>query len=772
MKLFTKFRLNKSLLRKYLFLTKEEVILPSVVSTISIPSANALFGKDFSLDYIVVAYPDGLTTKPVGILSKVLQVLKMPDMGLKLVLEGVNRVKILDVSRFNDLPYVDYIDLQESTTVDSNGDSLLNTLWSDYQALVSVEQNAIDTVKKASTLHERFYKILSFVQVVNRKQKIDLLQVVSLKEQIVQFVDYFYQVKEGIQLKKEIDERIKKRMARGQREYYLQEQLKEIHKELGDNRSDPQGINEFKERFSKLDLADHAREKFLKEFKNYSRLQPNSPDLGILRGYIETFLDLPWNITTHDEISLDQAQVILDQGHYGMDKLKDRIIDFVAIRKINGGKKSPIICFVGPPGVGKTSLARSIAQALNRHFVSLSLGGVRDETEIRGHRRTYLGALPGKIIQTMNKAKSINPVFLLDEIDKMVHDGHRGDPASAMLEVLDPEQNHSFVDTYLEIGFDLSQVLFIATANSLSGIPYPLLDRMEVIEVSGYTDHEKVEILQRFLVPKQLSLNGLVDSQLHIDSNACLALIRSYTHESGVRQLEREVGRLIRKLVREKLLANQFDATDAYSLDEVLDEPRVLQLLGKPKYYPDHIHFAQSFGVALGLAWTEYGGRILPIEVQLIAGTGQLVLTGKLGEVMKESAQIALSFLRYFFDSQNLTSQYKEKDIHIHFPEGATPKDGPSAGITILSALYSAFMQKKPHILVAMTGELTLSGQILPIGGLKEKILAAHRYQIYTVIIPKANQKDLEDIPAEITQQLTVLMYDKVIDVLKFLFDL
>jgi ATP-dependent Lon protease len=577
---------------------------------------------------------------------------------------------------------------------------------------------------------------------------------------------------ELLTLKNTINDGIKQQMAKRNRDFLLQEQLKEINHQLNKGKGDYSGLNELKNRLTNLKLSDEAKAKVKKELAHLELLQPMTPEAGMIRHYLEVIADLPWENYTTDNLSLNEAESLLNREHYGLEKVKERILDFIAVRKISNTIRGPILCLLGPPGVGKTSLAQSIAHALSRNFVRLSLGGMRDESEIRGHRRSYLGALPGKIIQALQKTHSANPVFLLDEIDKMSRDSRHGDPANALLELLDSDLNKNFTDTFIELGFNLSQTLFIATANSLSAIPYPLLDRLEIIELTGYTEQEKEQIATHFIIPKQLKENGLTNSTLTLNSKAYSSLIQGYTNESGVRGLERTIGQLIRKLIRQKLNVDEKEklGENLFTLNAQIDTDQIISLLGRPKYHNSPL-LIPCAGVAVGLAWTERGGAILPIEAHLITGNGKLNLTGKLGKVMQESAQIATSFIRNYLEKEGYKANFfKHHDIHIHAPQGATPKDGPSAGITIACALYSAITGKIITMPVAMTGELSLLGQLLPIGGLKEKALAAHRHHYTTLIIAKTNEDDLVDIPAEIAQQLTFKTFTTAGEVIDFLF--
>ncbi|MTL70791.1 endopeptidase La, partial [Turicibacter sanguinis] len=539
----------------------------------------------------------------------------------------------------------------------------------------------------------------------------------------------------------------------------LREKAKAIQKELGDDYSKEAVSQEFREKLEALGVPEAVKAKALEEIRRFEMLPSNSSESGVVRTYIEWILALPWSIQTTDNTDILFAEETLNNQHFGLEKVKDRILEYLAVKTMTGKNPSTILCLVGPPGVGKTSLAKSIADALGRKFVKISLGGVKDESEIRGHRRTYLGALPGRMIQAMKKAGTTNPVFLLDEIDKMASD-YKGDPASAMLEVLDPEQNSHFSDHYLEEEYDLSNVLFIATANYLENIPAPLRDRMDMIHVDSYTEQEKTEIAKRYLLQRQLEAHGLTKEQLSIDEAVILELIQYYTREAGVRQLERQIGSICRKVAR-KLLAEKVESLH-------VDSSMLVELLGKHKYTHGLIETEDQIGVVTGLAYTQFGGDILPVEVTYYKGTGKMVLTGKLGDVMKESGQAAISFVRANAKKYGIDPDlFKDHDIHIHVPEGATPKDGPSAGVTMVTALVSALSQKFVKREVGMTGEVTLRGRVLPIGGLKEKSISAHRAGLTTIIMPKDNEKDLDEIPQSVKSQMTFIPVSTIDEVLQ-----
>lgn len=580
----------------------------------------------------------------------------------------------------------------------------------------------------------------------------------SLSEKLELLLAYFVRAEKLAELENRINQKVKESIDKGQQEYYLREKIKVINEELGDSEDKTVEIQEINEKIAQLDLPPEVEEKLHKEVKRLNRTMVASPDYAVIRNYLDWVLDLPWGIYTKDEENINNAQKILDRDHYGLEKVKERILEFLAVRQLKEDSKGPIICLVGPPGVGKTSLARSVADALNKNFVRMSLGGVRDEAEIRGHRRTYIGAMPGRIIRGLCEAKSANPLFLFDEIDKMASD-FRGDPAAALLEVLDPEQNKTFSDHFIEAPFDLSKVLFLTTANSLQDIPEPLLDRMEIIELSSYTEAEKLQIARRHLWGKQVEENGLTKRQISITDEAIMKIIQNYTREAGVRGLERKLGALCRRTA--------MDIASGKKKSARITADNLAKYLGVPRYTHSELLDKDEIGVATGMAWTAAGGELLPIEVSILPGKGNLLLTGQLGDVMKESAQMSLSYIRSIWDKLGLEKDFYEKiDVHIHAPEGAVPKDGPSAGVTLVTAMVSALTKRAVRRDIAMTGEMTLRGKVLPIGGLKEKSLAAYRAGSREIIIPIDNKKDMEEIPAEIREEMTIHLADNITEVL------
>ena len=614
----------------------------------------------------------------------------------------------------------------------------------------------IAAIEDASKLSDTIASHLTF----KLSDKQEVLECLDCAKRLEMLFEKIQSELEILQVEKKIRNRVKKQMEKAQKEYYLTEQMKAIQSELGDKDDLKTEILEFEESLKSKDMPEDIRKRVEKEIRKLKGMSSMSAEATVVRNYIDWLVTLPWNSDlTEDEVSLDKAQEVLDEDHFGLEKPKERITEFLAVRTLTEKLKGPILCLVGPPGVGKTSLAKSVARSMGRKFVRISLGGVRDEAEIRGHRRTYIGALPGKIIQGMKKAGSKNPVFLLDEIDKVGTD-FRGDPASALLEALDPEQNSTFNDHYLEVDYDLSQVLFITTANVLHTIPWALQDRMEIIKLSGYTELEKNKIAKKYLIPKQLENNGLNNSNVKFSDKAVNFTIQRYTREAGVRTLEREFGTLCRKTAKE-VVKNGKD----YSLNIT---PKVVQkLLGAPKFKHGEIEDSNQIGMSTGLAWTEVGGELLNIEVTIVPGKGNFTVTGKLGEVMQESTRAAMSYVRSRGHRLGLDRNFYQKiDIHVHVPEGAQPKDGPSAGIAMATAILSGLIQKEVKRDLAMTGEITLRGRVLPIGGLKEKILAAHRGGVNTVLIPQENEKDLADIPKEVLKDIDVISVSHMDDVI------
>lgn len=706
-----------------------------------------------------------------GTIAHIIQSVKLADGSLRLLVEGRMRAKLRkSIFRKDYLAaLVEPLENGDETVEPAEKDALSHIIKRDFIAYADLARKIpSDTVQaiQRSDSADRLCDLVSNALILKLDRKQELLSLHPLDARMEKLATVLAQEVETLALQKKISQKVRARMERNQKEYFLQEQIKEINRELG-READEGEHTELEKRIEGKNPPEEVMAKARKELGRLSKLQAMSPEAGVIRAYCEWMADLPWQPKPCDAVSLEEARIILDADHYGMKKAKERILEFVAVRRLNPELKGPILCLVGPPGTGKTSLGRSIARALDRDFVRISLGGVRDEAEIRGHRKTYVGALPGKIIQSLRRAGSNNPVFLLDEIDKMSSD-FRGDPASALLEVLDPEQNVNFMDHYLEVPYDLSHVVFVTTANSVHTIPYPLLDRMEIIEIPGYAEHEKLEIAKRFIIPRQLEENGLKDSRLSIKDDAILEVIRHYTMESGVRSLEREIARVIRKLAEDAVAGGWLEKEGGIAAyKKSIKAENIKKLLGKRKREQDLLFSESQPGLACGLAWTEMGGTVLPVEASVFPAEGELILTGNLGDVMKESARAALTYIRSHGAEYGLSEKdFQGKTLHVHVPEGAIPKDGPSAGITLAAAILSAIsgLALKPGW--AMSGELTLTGRLLPIGGVKEKLLAAHRVKIGKVILPEGNQKDLDDIPNEVLKEMEVFFAAKVKDAL------
>jgi ATP-dependent Lon protease len=698
-----------------------------------------------------------------GTVAEIKQILKMPGGTMRVLVEGLHRAKI---TRFiSSEPYMqveieEYKEDNEPKTPEL--DALMRTLISEFEQYVRLSKKIPpETVVSVMAIEEpgRLADVIASHLSLRIQEKQKVLEARDVAHRLELLCEMLATEMEVLELERKINIRVRKQMEKTQKEYYLREQMKAIQKELGDKDERVAEVEELKERINKAKLPKEAYEKAYKELERLEKMPPMVAEAVVVRNYLDWLLSLPWSVETKDRLDLKVAERILDEDHYGLEKPKERILEYLAIRKLAKKMKGPILCLVGPPGVGKTSLGKSVARSLNRKFVRMSLGGIRDEAEIRGHRRTYVGSMPGRVLQGMKQAGSKNPVFLLDEIDKMTMD-FRGDPASALLEVLDPEQNSTFSDHYLETAFDLSKVMFITTANSTYNIPKPLLDRMEVIEISGYTEEDKVHIALDYLIPKQVKEHGLSEHNITFSEGAVRKIIREYTREAGVRNLEREIASVCRKVARQVVEdKNTMVTVTAGNLGKYL---------GVQRYRYGVAERENQIGVATGLAWTEVGGDILSIEVALLKGKGNLTLTGKLGDVMKESAQAALTYVRSRAEELGIPEDVRqEHDIHLHVPEGAIPKDGPSAGITIAVALASAMSGKLVRKDVAMTGEITLRGRVLPIGGLKEKVLAAHRAGIHTVIMPMDNQKDLADIPPNVKRKMMFIPVAHMDEVLK-----
>lgn len=699
----------------------------------------------------------------VGTVATVIQLLRLPDGTVKVLVEGKRRAKIIDYSASDRFFRVEIEDFPEKSEEGIEIEALMRSVHGTFEAYVKLNKRIPDdTVRVVAAIDEpsKLADTVICYLALKLADKQALLETESPAQRLERLHELMQAEIEILQVEKKIRTRVKKQMEKTQKEYYLNEQMQAIQKELGERDEFKNELQELEERIGQRKLSKEAEHRARSELRKLKMMSPMSAEATVVRNYVDWILALPWNETSEDNLELDHAEKVLDEDHYGLKKVKERILEHLAVQALVSKPRGPILCLVGPPGVGKTSLAKSVARAMNRKFVRISLGGVRDEAEIRGHRRTYIGAMPGKIIQSMKRAGTGNPVFLLDEIDKMSTD-FRGDPSSALLEVLDPEQNSTFGDHYLDLDYDLSGILFIATANTTAGIPIPLQDRMEVIRLAGYTEPEKMSISKKYLVPKQLELNGLNEVDVTFTDAAIRCITQRYTREAGVRNLEREISSVCRKLARD-VLKNGKDRKL-----QVTDK-RIPKFLGVHKYRHGKAEEQDEVGLTTGLAWTSVGGDILMIEVTIMPGKGKLIITGKLGEVMQESAQAAMSYVRSRADQLGLDRNFYSKvDIHIHVPEGAMPKDGPSAGITMATSLVSSLMRLPVHRTIAMTGEITLRGRVLPIGGLKEKVMAAHRSGIQRVIIPRENEKDIAEIPKSVLDHVEITPLDHMDEVLK-----
>lgn len=698
----------------------------------------------------------------IGTLCKIKKKIRRDSAGtIKLTVTGVDRVKLESLDEVKDTLYAKVMPLQD-VLADTNEEvalvrSIAKNLESFMTSIPSIPMEVRNNLAKGVS-SSRLADTLAHYLPLSLEKKQHMLEVLDVNERLMLLISEIEEEKVINDIEQNINKKVRQSIDENQREFYLREKLRAIKEELGDTPNKEQDSDDLRARIEENPYPQHVKEKALDELRRYEMMPPSSSEANVVRGYLDWLLDTPWYQETSDNENLQLVEDRLNEDHFGLEKPKERILEYLAVKQMTQSLKSPIICLVGPPGVGKTSLAKSVARALDRKFVKASLGGVKDESEIRGHRRTYLGSMPGRIIQSMKKAGVVNPVFLLDELDKMSSD-YRGDPASAMLEVLDPEQNTFFSDNYLEEPYDLSKVLFIATANSLDGVPGPLLDRLEIIELSSYTEQEKLVIAREHLYPKKLSEHGLTEEQFTVSDEAIMYMIRHHTREAGVRQLERLMANLARKAVvkvlKEGLKTVHVDVSDLEAY------------LGKARFeYTGKLDEPQV-GVVTGMAYTQFGGDILPIEVNHFSGSGKCIITGQLGDVMKESASIALDYIKSNANRFGLDKDdFEKQDVHIHVPEGAIKKDGPSAGVTLTTAIYSAFTNRPVRSDVAMTGEITLRGKVLPIGGLKEKSISAHRSGIRTIIIPKENEKDIDDIPEQVRKDLTIVLASHIDTVL------
>ncbi|UOQ93892.1 endopeptidase La [Halobacillus shinanisalinarum] len=698
----------------------------------------------------------------VGTVATVKQMVKLPNGTNRVLVEGLYRASVEHITEGEEFYQADIIKLEDVHEDLNEEEALMRTLLSQFEQYVKVSkkvsQETFNTVSDIDDPSHLADMVTSHLP-IKIKDKQSILEMENVTARLKELIEIIGNERDVLQIEQKIGQHVKKSMEKTQKEYYLREQMKAIQSELGDKDGKSGEVAQLREKIEEAHMPERVEAIAQKELGRYEKVPQSSAESSVIRNYIEWLVSLPWSEETEDNLDVVHAEKILDEDHYGLEKVKERVLEYLAVQQLTQSIKGPILCLVGPPGVGKTSLAKSIGRAINRNFVRISLGGIRDEAEIRGHRRTYIGAMPGRIIQGMKRAETVNPVFLLDEVDKMASD-FRGDPSSAMLEVLDPEQNSTFSDHFIEEHYDLSKVMFIATANTMTSIPGPLLDRMEVISIAGYTEVEKLHIAKEHLLPKQIKENGLTKNQLQFKDEALLKLIRTYTREAGVRNLERQLASVCRKAA--KIIVSKEKKR------VVVTEKQLEELLGRPQFRYGQAELEDQVGTATGLAYTAAGGDTLSIEVSIYPGKGNLTLTGKLGEVMKESAQAAFSYIRSKANELMIDPDFVENnDIHIHVPEGATPKDGPSAGITMATALVSALTGRPVKKEVGMTGEITLRGRVLPIGGLKQKSLSAHRAGLSTIIIPSENEKDLEDIPESVREGLTfipVKHLDEVLD--------
>ena len=755
-------------------LLRDIVVFPHMISPIFIvPGANlfAIQDAQYNLRTVVALVqtdPDEENPTPedflnVGVEVAVGRLLSLPEGNNSALVQGRRRVEILSVTQTDPFYRVRVRVIEIEEEVDSNMDAMMRTTRNLFSRCVQLDQSLPEeahlfslNISEPGWLADMVATAIS----LPFHDRQNLLLESSVEKRLQQVNGMLAQELDVLELEEEIQTRVQSEVDRSQREYYLREQMKVIQSELGEGDVWSQDINELRARIEEGDFPENVRKQALKELERLSQIPPMAPEVGIIRSYLDWILELPWTTATEDNLDVINAGKVLDQDHYGLQKAKDRILEYIAVRSLKPKRdRQPILCFVGPPGTGKTSLGKSIADALGRKFVRLSLGGVRDEAEIRGHRRTYIGAMPGRILRTIRNAGTVNPLFMLDEIEKMGSD-FRGDPSAALLEVLDPEQNNAFSDHYLELAYDLSKVMFITTANTVSDIPPALLDRMELIDFPGYIEEEKLEIANRFLIPRQLEESGLELDELKLQEPAIRKVIREYTYEAGVRNLERELGRLCRKVARLKSEGKAFPSR--------IGTQAVEKYLGPPDFFMTEAERQDEVGVATAIAWTMNGGEIMPVEVLIMEGKGNLQITGQIGEVMQESAQAGMSYLKAHARELDLDpDEFENLDVHIHVPEGAIPKDGPSAGITIATALISAFTKRPTYSDVCMSGEITLRGRVLPVGGVREKVLAAHRSGLKTVILPERNLKDLVDVPRKVKDDMKIVPVTQFDEVLK-----
>ncbi|MCH4166598.1 MAG: endopeptidase La [Megasphaera sp.] len=748
------------------------VVYPKLLSHIDIGREASLAAVDYAMEHdrqlIVATQLDENEDNPefddvyqTGTLVKVQQLLRMPGGLVRILVNGISRVQLQGFSQKDKYMEAAAVEVEEITTDETEGEALRRLILERFAEWLDNMRNSEEVIEKARSITDPgvladFIASQMPLKLIVRQQMLEMANSNDRLRRVASLLDTEVDI---ANLESKLNTEVRGKMDQQQKEYYLREKIKAIHEELGDKVDKDTEVEELRNKIYKMKLDKKVEEALLKEVDRLDSMPPMMAESAIIRTYLDWALALPWKKETRDRLDLKEAQTVLDEDHYGLDKVKERIIEYLAVKQLTNSLKGPILCFVGPPGTGKTSIAKSIARAMNRKYVRISLGGVRDEAEIRGHRRTYIGALPGRIISGMKQAGVKNPVFLLDEIDKMTSD-LRGDPSSALLEVLDPEQNNTFSDHFIEIPFDLSKVFWITTANVIGDIPRPLLDRMEIIEFSSYTEEEKVQIGKRYLVPKQIKENGLKASQAKFSDAVLHHIVQDYTRESGVRSLEKTIGTICRKVGKSILMGDEKPST--------VSVKNLESLLGPIKFLPTQISQSDDVGIVTGLAWTQVGGEVLETEAVAVKGKGTLLLTGQLGDVMKESAEAGMTYIRRRADDLGLADDfYAKTDLHIHLPEGAIPKDGPSAGITMATAIASALTGKAVHHDLAMTGEITLRGTVLPVGGIKEKVIAAHRAGIRKILLPEENKRDMVDVPQSVKDDVNFVFVRNMDEVLE-----
>ena len=758
-----------------MLIMRDIVVFPRMVSPIFISPGSNMEAINYVQKHggtmISLVLKDGEIEKPkpgdfldVGVEIAVGRLLSLQDGNASALVQGRRRVRITEIVEGELFNWVRGFVLIDNPVSDRQTEALMRTSRDLFEKCVQLDRSLPDeahlfsvNISEPGWLSDMIATAIS----LPFTERLDLLKIIEPKDRLKKMNWLLAQELDVLQLEDEIQNRVQSEVDRSQREFYLREQLKAIQNELGEGDIWTREINELRKKIEEKIMPDEARKQAKKEIERLTQMPAMAPEVGIIRTYLDWIIDLPWDTYTTDNLDVHHAAKILEENHFGLVKAKDRILEYIAVKSLKPKKeRQPILCFTGPPGTGKTSLGQSIATALDKKFVRLSLGGVRDEAEIRGHRRTYIGAMPGRILQTIRRAGTVNPLFMLDEIDKLGAD-FRGDPSSALLEVLDPEQNHAFSDHYLELPYDLSKVMFITTANSLGSIPPALLDRMEIIEFPGYIEEEKVEIAKKFLIPKQMDENGFAQTEIVFEDASIMKIIREYTYEAGVRNLEREIAHILRKEARQKAEKKRITRNVT---------PRLIEkFLGPPQFFMTEAERQDEVGVATAIAWTENGGEIMPVEVLILEGKGNLQVTGQIGDVMQESAQAALSYLKSRSSTLEIDPEiFENLDIHIHIPEGAIPKDGPSAGITIATALFSALSDRKVYKEIGMTGEITLRGNVLPIGGVREKILAAHRAGLKIILLPEKNKKDLVEVPKKVLEDVKIHYVRHMDEVIKF----